>query len=157
MQIMVYMGMPSEKISSHTWPCLSLSLSHTHTITKDANGFVGSIPSELGHLTLLQSLLVADNQLTGFVPSELGLLNMLTKLELRNNKLSGHIPSSLLKFQFLSKLHWRPDCLRHMVLLQHLDAYLSTISSLAAARVFLLFDNFIRLFRQISWTLAITI
>ena len=70
----------------------------------DANDLIGSIPSELGKLTQLQSLYLADNELTGYIPSELGAIRFLRKLELRNNDLSGTIPSEFLTYPFLSKL-----------------------------------------------------
>ena len=84
----------------------------------DANDLIGSIPSELGKLTQLQSLYLADNELTGSIPSELGEIRFLRKLELRNNKLSGTIPSEFLTYPFLSKLRkWQfPSMYFHFIM-----------------------------------------
>ena len=55
----------------------------------------GGIPSELGDLTNLTELSLYDNRLTGAIPPELGKLNKLTKLSLSKNRLTGGIPSEL--------------------------------------------------------------
>ena len=60
-----------------------------------SNGLIGSIPSELGHLTNLKALDLRDNWLSGSIPSELGHLTNLKALDLRDNWLSGSIPSEL--------------------------------------------------------------
>ena len=59
------------------------------------NQLSGSIPSELGNLTNLQSLSLQINQLSGSIPAALGSLTNLQKLWLRSNQLSGTIPSQL--------------------------------------------------------------
>ena len=41
------------------------------------NGLTGTVPSEMGLLTKLTTLLLHGNELSGFVPSELGDLVML--------------------------------------------------------------------------------
>ena len=55
----------------------------------------GEIPAELGNLSNLAELDLAQNQLTGEVPPELGNLSKLTDLYLWENKLSGEIPAEL--------------------------------------------------------------
>ena len=75
-------------------------------VTTDANGRVtrlrlrenqlsGSLPSELGNLTNLQTLNLYENELWGGLPSELGNLTNLTYLNLGDNELSGALPRSL--------------------------------------------------------------
>ena len=59
------------------------------------NPINGTIPTELGRLTLLQELLLFDSELSGPIPSELGLLTSMGWLGLRNCLLSGEIPSQL--------------------------------------------------------------
>eukprot|EP00980_Cylindrotheca_fusiformis_P007640 scaffold1605_cov141-Cylindrotheca_fusiformis.AAC.3 len=60
------------------------------------NLLTGNIPSQLGKLVELRSLLdLATNRLTGKIPSELGNLQELRILNLRHNRLSGSIPSEL--------------------------------------------------------------
>ena len=55
----------------------------------------GSIPSEIGLLTNLVSLIVAYTGLTGSIPSELGKLSNIVTLALISNTLTGSIPSEL--------------------------------------------------------------
>jgi len=59
------------------------------------NQLTGEIPTELGNLSNLESLLLSSNQLTGKIPRELGNLSNLESLSLRNNQLTGEIPSEL--------------------------------------------------------------
>ncbi|MCY4623889.1 MAG: hypothetical protein OXC99_02660 [Chloroflexi bacterium] len=53
------------------------------------------IPSELGQLTRLQQLTLADNNLAGEIPVELGQLSDLEVLYLRGNEFSGCVPGAL--------------------------------------------------------------
>ena len=55
----------------------------------------GSIPAELGNLSNLKVLFLVETQLTGPIPPELGNLNRLEYLELSSNRLSGSIPPEL--------------------------------------------------------------
>ena len=55
----------------------------------------GSIPSQLGLLTELNTLSLTENRLTGSIPSQLGLLTELDTLSLTNTNLAGSIPSQL--------------------------------------------------------------
>ena len=77
-----------------------------HRVTTDSDGRVtqlvlftnqltGDMPAELGSLTNLQTLDLADNQLTGEIPAELGNLINLESLYLTNNQLVGCIPEEL--------------------------------------------------------------
>ncbi|CAN0383216.1 unnamed protein product [Ascophyllum nodosum] len=59
------------------------------------NKLSGAIPSELGELSALKTLLLHRNQLSGAIPSELGGLSALKELDLYGNQLSGAIPSEL--------------------------------------------------------------
>ena len=56
---------------------------------------IGPIPPELGNLTNLRVLGLRDNNLSGAIPPELGNLTMLGGLELSHNNLSGAIPPEL--------------------------------------------------------------
>jgi len=53
------------------------------------------VPSEIGGLTMLQDLWMAENMLTGSLPSELGLLADLELMFLYENKLTGVLPSEI--------------------------------------------------------------
>ncbi|KAK4263736.1 hypothetical protein QN277_029112 [Acacia crassicarpa] len=55
-------------------------------------GLVGSIPSSLGVLKNLQSLILLENGLAGEIPPQIGNLIKLKRLVLSGNSLSGHIP-----------------------------------------------------------------
>ena len=59
------------------------------------NNLTGSIPAELGTLTLLDGLGLAGNNLTGSIPAELGNLTLLVILALDRNNLTGPIPAEL--------------------------------------------------------------
>ena len=53
----------------------------------------GTIPAELGDLSMLTELNLHSNQLTGTIPAELNGLSRLEKLLIHNNRLSGTIPN----------------------------------------------------------------
>jgi len=59
------------------------------------NQFSGSIPSQLGMLTIWREMYLDQNQLTGALPTEMGLLTNLIALSVADNQLSGSIPSQL--------------------------------------------------------------
>jgi hypothetical protein len=59
------------------------------------NNLIGSVPADLGNLTLLDTLDLASGELAGGIPSSLGNLVNLRGLDLSGNFLSGTIPSSL--------------------------------------------------------------
>lgn len=55
----------------------------------------GPLPSELGQLSRLRVLDVAGNRLEGTLPSELGRLRALRTLQLQGNRLRGRVPEDL--------------------------------------------------------------
>ena len=59
------------------------------------NNLVGTLPTDLGGLELLQELVLDGNSLSGSLPTQLGNLTNLTRLALNRNQLSGSIPSQL--------------------------------------------------------------
>ena len=68
------------------------------------NNLSGYIPSQLGNLSALQSVLLHFNQLTGGIPAEMGNLTSLEELSLRDNQLSGSIPDELGRLSELRRL-----------------------------------------------------
>ena len=64
----------------------------------------GSLPTEVGLTTMLQSLLILGAGLHGTIPTQIGFLTNLSRLDMRENKLSGTICSELGRLSNLSKL-----------------------------------------------------
>ena len=69
------------------------------------HGLSGPIPPELGNLTKLQWLNLADNQLSGSIPPQLAALTSLQRLHLGGNRLSGSISPELAALTSLQGLH----------------------------------------------------
>jgi len=71
------------------------NLTNLQSLSLGANELNGNIPTELGNLINLQSLNLNFNELSGNIPSELGNLTKLTSLSIFSNQLSGNIPPEL--------------------------------------------------------------
>ena len=56
---------------------------------------VGSLPSELAQLSLLEELRLPYNQMTGRIPASMGACTLLQSIDLSNNHFRGLIPSDL--------------------------------------------------------------
>jgi hypothetical protein len=78
-----------------TWYGVGVSNGRVISLNLYNNKVVGKIPSSLGNLSRLQTLICAGNRIKGSIPSSLGNLLMLQTLELDGNLLSDSIPSSL--------------------------------------------------------------
>ncbi|KAK3242273.1 hypothetical protein CYMTET_48030 [Cymbomonas tetramitiformis] len=72
-----------------------------------ANSLTGTVPTELGELTLMTSLKLYDNSLTGTLPTELGELTLMTYLELSVNSLTGTVPTELGELTLMTSLQKR--------------------------------------------------
>mmetsp|Transcript_21914 Transcript_21914/g.60922 ORF Transcript_21914/g.60922 Transcript_21914/m.60922 type:complete len:1053 (+) Transcript_21914:403-3561(+) len=59
------------------------------------NSLTGSIPTDIGHLSKLTKLYLYDNDLTGPIPSEIGSMTQLITLSAHNNMFTGSIPSQI--------------------------------------------------------------
>ena len=102
----------SEHIPIGEWEGVNLGGSppRVHYLDLSNRGLTGTIPPELGRLTELRSLSLADwgddppNALTGPIPRELGELRELETLFLSSNDLSGSIPTELGRLKNLQKL-----------------------------------------------------
>lgn len=75
--------------------------SQVKDLSLQATQRTGAIPSEIGEMSSLVLLDLADNELSGPIPSEIGYLRHLTFIVFKDNQLSGTIPES---FSELSKL-----------------------------------------------------
>ena len=80
-------------------------LTGLETLVLGGNGLTGEIPSSLSNLAALETLDLNDNKLDGEIPSWLGSLTNLSTLRLDANGLSGEIPSSLSNLTALDTLH----------------------------------------------------
>ena len=68
----------------------------SYAVDLSENSLSGTIPTELGGLSLLHyKLALSSNFLSGPIPSQLGQLTALGALELHSNKLTGPIPAQL--------------------------------------------------------------
>ncbi|CAJ1950550.1 unnamed protein product [Cylindrotheca closterium] len=59
------------------------------------NGIEGSMPTQLGNLKHLETLHVTSNKITGAIPTTFGRLTMLESLELQHNQISQRLPLEL--------------------------------------------------------------
>ena len=71
------------------------SLSSLKDLDLANNRLTGAIPLELGSLSALEELTLTRNQLTGSIPPELGSLSALEVLDLTRNQLTGAIPAEI--------------------------------------------------------------
>ena len=69
------------------------------------NQLTGGIPKELSKLTQLDNLNLSHNQLTGNIPPEFGTLTVIHYLSLNDNQLSGTLPDELTQIPSQSHLH----------------------------------------------------
>jgi Leucine-rich repeat (LRR) protein len=72
------------------------------TVNLGNNKLNGTIPQEIGQLTMLLVLDLSQNNITGPIPDSVGNLTNLEILDLSRNKLTGLIPASLTQLNFLS-------------------------------------------------------
>lgn len=68
-------------------------------------GLTGSIPSEIGLLSELETLDLSHNRLSGELPGELANLTKLETLNLEGNSLSGELPSALTALNTLKNIN----------------------------------------------------
>jgi hypothetical protein len=84
-------------------------------MTLFTNGLNGTIPSSVGSLTELTSMIFEQNNLKGTIPSSLASLTQLATLDLRQNNLKGTIPSSLASLTQLTYLDLHDNALTGLV------------------------------------------
>ena len=86
----------------------------------------GTLPAELGNVSMLTALKMRNNQLTGSIPPELNRLTRLETLLLHDNELSGPIPD----LSNLRRLEWLWLSGRDMNLTGNLPSWMGNMSSL---------------------------
>jgi len=80
------------------------------------NALAGRLLTEIGELSLLRSLLLANNEFNSTIPSEIGLLGgQLGNLDMSFNNFSGQIPSELGMLTTLRTIELQNNSLSGMV------------------------------------------
>lgn len=95
-----------------TWFGVSVSGCHVTGIFLNNNGLSGSLPTALGDLTELESLVIITNPaLTGSIPTTIGNLTKLHTLFLHSNALTGSIPTSIGNLTLVTNLELQSNSL----------------------------------------------
>ncbi|GLT33436.1 hypothetical protein SLA2020_080290 [Shorea laevis] len=80
------------------WMGVTCSRRHKGRVTLlslERRGLIGSIPPQIGNLSFLRGINLAENIFQGQIPQELGRLSRLRFLNLSNNALQGEIPGNV--------------------------------------------------------------
>lgn len=86
------------------WFGLGQNLNALQVLDLRSSSVFGPIPSSIGSLLQLKTLLLSNNSLTGIIPDSLSQLSSLSNLNLSGNMLSGSIPSSFSSLRNLTVL-----------------------------------------------------
>ncbi len=88
-----------------TWFGVTVTGGRVTRIELPANNMIGTIPTEIGDLALLEVLDLDSNLLNGSIPTSIGNLTSLTGLALGNNDLTGGIPVEIGTLTSLDNLY----------------------------------------------------
>ena len=75
-----------------TWYGVTITSCHITDLSLNGNNLIGTIPSEIGDLAMLNVLDLSSNQLSGPIPPQISNLSSLTSAFLGNNQFSGSPP-----------------------------------------------------------------
>ena len=75
------------------------------------NRLVGTIPTSVGNLVDLKSLILAENNLTGELPSNIGNMNSVSYVDVSQNNLTGNIPTTVGNWSMIAYLHMQSNAL----------------------------------------------
>ena len=99
-----------------SWYGIDIMNGDISSIYLASNNLAGKIPSKIGDLKGLRSLVVAGHvNVTGSVPASVGNLSLLNTLNLNGNKLSGSIPASINQLTLLKTLHLGTNLLTGLI------------------------------------------
>ncbi|XP_020202603.1 MDIS1-interacting receptor like kinase 2-like isoform X2 [Cajanus cajan] len=124
-----HLGLTNNSLSGHIPPYIGDCLVNLTIFEIDSNKISGTVPSNIGNLTKLNQVIVAENLISGSIPSSIGNLVDLTILDLSMNNFSGVVPSTfgnltnLGKFLlYNNKLHGRlPPAMNNITSFQNLQ------------------------------------
>ncbi|GLT57820.1 hypothetical protein SLA2020_307660 [Shorea laevis] len=88
----------NESLHFCDWMGVTCSRRHRGRVTLlslERHGLIGSIPPQIGNLSFLRGINLAENIFQGKIPQEIGRLFRLRFLNLSNNALGGEIPGNL--------------------------------------------------------------
>lgn len=88
--------------TSSTVACFSNG--RVRSLSLASSGLSGTLPTEIGLLTWIDSLLLNGNSIGGTIPTEIGLLNNTSTLTLDYNEFTGPIPSQLALLTLLPQI-----------------------------------------------------
>eukprot|EP01040_Poterioochromonas_malhamensis_P021406 gene21406-biopygen7121 len=113
--------------------CRKETVCHVVALQLPDNNLVGSLPSTIGDLSMLETLDLSFNALTRSIPSTMGNLTMLQTLDLSCNLLTGILPSTIGHLSRLQALDWSVNALTGSIP--------STIGDLSMLRDLYLYSN----------------
>ena len=79
----------------NTWHGVVLNNNRVVELNLGNNNLTGSLPTEIGNFSELESLQLYSNQISGVIPPEIGNLTSLTQLDLSPNIFTGTIPPEI--------------------------------------------------------------
>ena len=88
-----------------SWHGVTCASGDVTQLSLSSNQLSGSIPYQIGDLSMLTWLDLSYNQLNGVIPPEMGSLSNLTYLQLGSNQLGGSIPSGIANLTALEYLY----------------------------------------------------
>ena len=83
--------------STYCAASLCYRLCESSHVSPDGMGLRGTLPPEIGRLSMLENLIIKNEELSGQIPPSLGHLINLEQLGLYNNELQGPIPVDLFR------------------------------------------------------------